>query len=94
MNNVSISIIDYLDLINYGVSLILSLKLGDDIFEMIYWVDLEDTKLLVGDSNLLKKLNVEKLSDYSGYDKLISYIGTNVVNDPKIFIDELKNKRK
>jgi hypothetical protein len=87
-----ISIIDYIGEINDGVAVILSLKVKDRIYQLVYWFNKEDNYIMSVDENFLKDYNVKSIYEYPEYKKLAYYIHTFVLdNKEEIFKEFIKD---
>lgn len=69
--NLDISIKDYLGILQDGVSVILSIKLDNEIFESMYWYN-ENTNLIILDDELEFKIGAIQEKEY--YADLILYL--------------------
>lgn len=83
-----ISIIDYIGEINNGVAIILSMKITDKIYELIYWFDQEDNYIMSIDDNFLSDYNLESIYDYKNYKTLAYYIHKFVLYNKEEIINE------
>lgn len=77
MNNVSV--IDYIGVIGDGIGVILSLKLGDSFYEMVYWFNKKDQFLLEIDEQFLEDYNLKSIYDAENFSELIYYINKKVL---------------
>ena len=77
-----ISVLDYIGEINNGVAVILSMKVKETIYQIIYWFDKNDNYRMSADENFLKDYNIKTIYEYSNIKKLSYYIH-NVVLDNK-----------
>lgn len=87
--DVSISIIDYIGEIGGGVGILLSMKVINSIYEIIYWFDIQGNIKLIPDEQLLKLLNVKDIYDYENIDDLVDKI-ENVLPDKIEILKEFK----
>lgn len=69
--NLDITIKDYLGILQDGVSVILSIKHNDTIFESMYWYN-SDTNLIVLDDDL--EIAIGPIQDKEYYDDLIFHL--------------------
>ena len=83
-NIVNVSITDVLELNNGGISLLLSLLILDEPYEILYWFNKEGDVRLVPEQNFLDKLQIESVYDYEYINDLIYFIHTNIPNMDKI----------
>ena len=56
-----ISIIDYIGEINGGVAVLLSMKVKENIYQLVYWFNKEDNYIMSVDENFLKDYNVKSI---------------------------------
>ena len=87
-----ITIIDYIGRMENGVGIILSMKVEEDIYQLIYWFDSDDNYYLSADANFLKEYQLKALTDYKNYKKLAYYIHTFVLNNKEEIFNEFIGK--
>lgn len=81
-----ISVIDYIGELNNGVAVLLSMKIVDTIYELVYWFDKDDKYLLSCDDKFLNDFNIKNVYEYKNYKKLAYYIHNFVLdNKDEIF---------
>ena len=86
-----ISVIDYIGKINDGVAILLSMKIIDKIYELVYWFNQDDEYLLSCDNTFLIDYNIKDIYEYKNYKKLAYYIHNFVLdNKEEIFNEFLK----
>jgi hypothetical protein len=83
-----ISIIDYIGEINDGVAIILSLKVKEKIYQLIYWFNKEDNYIMSIDENFLHDYNIKTIYEYKNYKKLAYYIHTFILNNKEEIFKE------
>lgn len=83
-----ISVIDYIGEINGGVAVLLSMKVKDKIYQIVYWFDREDNYLISSDENFLKDYNIKSIYEYKNYKKLAYYIHTFVLDNKEDIFKE------
>jgi len=76
-----ISIIDYIGEINGGVAVLLSIKVRDKIYQLLYWFTRDDNYIMSIDENFLRDYNIKNIYEYENYKKLAFYIHTFVLNN-------------
>jgi D-Tyr-tRNAtyr deacylase len=76
-----ISVIDYIGEINGGVAVLLSMKVGEKIYEIAYWFDKENNYRISSDDNFLQDYNIKDIYEYKDYKKLAYYIHNFVLNN-------------
>lgn len=86
----SVSIIDYIGVVNNGVSLLLSVIILDEIYEVGYWFNKKGNTLIMPDDKMLKKLNVKSIYDYEYIDKLITLIYASIDKKEEILNEFIK----
>jgi len=86
-----ISVIDYIGKINNGVAVLLSMKVVDKIYELVYWFDVENEYLLSCDDNFLTDYNIKDIYEYKNYKKLAYYIHNYVLDNKDDIINEFLN---
>ena len=93
MNEVNfISVIDYIGEINGGVAVLLSMKVGEKIYEIAYWFDKENNYRISSDDNFLQDYNIKDIYEYKDYKKLAYYIYTFVLNNKEEIFKEFLDK--
>jgi hypothetical protein len=85
---ISVSIIDYIGQLEDGVSLLLSVMIFDEFYEIAYWFNRKGDVRLVPENKLLNKLNVKSIYDYHYIEDLIIIIHSNIPNTDRL-LDEL-----
>jgi len=86
-----ISVIDYIGEINNGVAVLLSMKIGEEIYQVAYWFNKNDDYIMSADENFLQKYNLKDIYEYKNYKKLAYYIHTFVLdNKEEIFKEFLE----
>ena len=86
-----ISVIDYIGKINDGVAILLSMKIIDKIYELVYWFNQDYEYLLSCDNTFLIDYNIKDIYEYKNYKKLAYYIHNFVLdNKEEIFNEFLK----
>jgi hypothetical protein len=83
-----ISVIDYIGEINNGVAVLLSMKIKETIYELLYWFDRENNYIMSVDENFLKDYNIKSIYEYKNYKKLAYYIHTFVLDNKEEIIKE------
>lgn len=89
-----ISVIDYIGEINNGVAVLLSMKIGEIIYELGYWFDENDDYMLSCDDNFLNDFNIKSVYEYKNYKKLAYYIHNFVLNNKDEIFKEFLTKYK
>lgn len=84
---VSVSVIDYIGKMGDGITLLLSVMIFDQLYEVAYWFNREGKIKIVPEDKMLKKLNVESIYKYEHIEDLIMVIHSNIPNVDKI-LDE------
>ena len=86
-----ISIIDYIGEINGGVAVLLSIKVKEKIYQLLYWFNREDNYIMSIDENFLRDYNVKSIYEYKNYKKLAYYIHNFILeNKEEIFKEFLE----
>ena len=86
-----ISIIDYIGEINNGVGILLSMKIEENIYQLLYWFDRENNYVMSVDEKFLKTYNIKSIYEYKNYKKLAYYIHTFILdNKEEIFREFLE----
>ena len=62
-----ISVIDYIGKINDGVAILLSMKIIDKIYELVYWFNQDYEYLLSCDNTFLIDYNIKDIYEYKNY---------------------------
>jgi len=83
-----ISIIDYIGEINGGVAVLLSIKVRDKIYQLLYWFTRDDNYIMSIDENFLRDYNIKNIYEYENYKKLAFYIHTFVLNNKEEIFKE------
>jgi hypothetical protein len=83
-----ITIIDYIGEINNGVAILLSMKIQEKIYELLYWFDKNDNYIISSDDNFLRDYNLKSIYDYKNYKKLAYYIHNFVLTNKEEIIKE------
>lgn len=87
-NKVSLSIIDIMGLVGDGVGILLSLKVADKIYELIYWFDAEENFRLVADLNFMTDYKLgDDIYSYKNLPQLVKYIEDTIPNKNEILIE-------
>ena len=89
MENVSIGIIDYIGVVGDGVGILLSIKIIDTIYEIIYWFNYKGNIKIVPANELLILLNIDSIYDYPDLEGLIDKI-EEVIPDKISILKEFK----
>ena len=74
-----ISIIDFIGQVGDGVGVLLSLRIEEDIYEMIYWFNKDDKYRVVVDPNFLIKYNIQDIYQHPQLPDLIRYVDFKVL---------------
>lgn len=81
-----ITVIDYIGEVNNGVAVLLSIKIKENIYQLLYWFDKEDNYIMSVDENFLKDYKIKSIYEYKNYKKLAYYIHNFVLdNKEEIF---------
>lgn len=83
-----ISVIDYIGEINGGIAVLLSMKVKDKIYQIVYWFDKDDNYLISADENFLIDYEIKTIYEYKYYKKLAYYIHTFVLDNKKEIFKE------
>jgi len=83
-----ITIIDYIGEINNGVAILLSMKIQEKIYELLYWFDKNDNYIISSDDNFLRDYNLKNIYEYKNYKKLAYYIHNFVLTNKEEIIKE------
>lgn len=81
---IDVSVIDFMGKLEGGIGLILSIKIFDTFYEVIYWFTEEGNVRLVPEPKMLEKLNVNNIYEYDNFDDLVLIIHNNIPNIEKI----------
>ena len=82
---ISVSVIDYIGKIKDGVTILLSLNIEDQIFEMIFWFNKNKKYTLTVPDGLLHYLKIRSIYDYEYVDQLIDMIFKTIPPPKEIF---------
>ncbi len=82
--DVNIGIIDYIGIIGDGVGILISFKIIDTIYEMIYWFNASGVVRLVTDPAFMELIGVDNIYKYSGLDDLLDRIEEVIPEKPAI----------
>jgi hypothetical protein len=86
-----ISIIDYIGEINDGVAVLLSIKVREKIYQLLYWFNRDDNYIMSIDENFLRDYKIKNIYEYKNYKKLAYYIHTFILdNKEEIFKEFLE----
>jgi hypothetical protein len=83
-----ITVIDYIGEINNGVAILLSMKIQEKIYELLYWFDKNNNYIISSDDNFLTDYNLKSIYDYKNYKKLAYYIHNFVLTNKEEIIKE------
>ena len=83
-----ISIIDYIGQIEKGVAILLSMRIGEDVYQLLYWFDREDNYYMRIDNNFLKKYQINSIYEYKNHKKLAYYIHNFVLTNKEEILNE------
>lgn len=83
-----ISIIDYIGEINNGVAILLSMKVTEKIYQVVYWFNEDDNYMLSIDDNFLQDYNITSIYEYKNYKTLAYYIHNFVLDNKEEIIKE------
>jgi hypothetical protein len=83
-----ISIIDYIGEINNGVAVLLSMKVAEKIYQVVYWFDDDNNYKLSIDDNFLQDYNINSIYEYKNYKTLAYYIHNFVLDNKEEIIKE------
>jgi hypothetical protein len=83
-----ITVIDYIGEINNGVAILLSMKIQEKIYELLYWFDKNNNYIISSDDNFLRDYNLKSIYDYKNYKKLAYYIHNFVLTNKEEIIKE------
>ena len=62
-----ISIIDYIGEINDGVAVLLSIKVREKIYQLLYWFNRDDNYIMSIDENFLRDYKIKDIYEYKNY---------------------------
>jgi len=83
-----ISVVNYIGKVDNGIAIDLSLKVKDELFNMIYWFDKNDNYKMSIDEKFLSRYKINNIYEYKNYKKLAFYIHNFVIKDKEqLFID-------
>ena len=75
-------------LVGDGVGILLSLKVADKIYELIYWFDAEENFRLVADLNFMTDYKLgDDIYSYKNLPQLVKYIEDTIPNKNEILIE-------
>lgn len=77
--NASISIIDWLGKVGDGVGVLLSLKIGNKLYEMGYWINPENDYRVVMDKQFMTDYRIIDIYEFEGLESLLQYIHAEVL---------------
>ena len=72
MNDISVSLIDYIGVMGDGIAVILSLVIDDISYEMVYWFDEKSKKIVKIEEKFYH--NYPKIRDIMEYEYLIDLL--------------------
>jgi len=76
-----ISVVNYIGKVDNGIAVDLSLKVKDELFNMIYWFDKNDNYKMSIDEKFLKKYNITNIYEYKNYKRLAYYIHNFILQE-------------
>lgn len=76
-----ISVVNYIGKVDNGIAVDLSLKIKDELFNMIYWFDKNDNYKMSIDEKFLKKYNINNIYEYKNYKRLAYYIHNFILKE-------------
>ena len=76
----SVSIIDIFCIMKNGIAILLSVKLGQKIYEFIFWFNAEDQYMIIADDNFLTHYQIEDFYDYMYYRELAIEMNNAIQN--------------
>lgn len=79
------SIIDYMDPINNGITILIGITLYEFTFQAIYWTDKEGMELLECEDRFLRLWGMKNTVDLPFYDFLINDINSILPDKSEIF---------
>lgn len=83
-----ISIVNYIGKVDNGVAVDLSLKVKDELFNIIYWFDKNENYKMSIDEKFLKKYNINNIYEYKNYKKLAYYIHNFIITDKEQLFED------
>ena len=87
-NMVSLSIIDIMGLVGDGIGILLSLRVADKVYELIYWFDADDNFRLVADLNFMQDYKLgDDIYRYKNLPQLVKYIEDTIPNKNEILME-------
>jgi len=86
MENISISVVDYMGRLEFGVAVILSIKIGDETTEALYWYDNENRVLTLNEESMVI-FGCSEIEDYEHYNYMMETILNMVVPFGEIYGD-------
>jgi len=81
------SIIDFLEEVNGGVSILIAITIYEFTFQAIYWIHPDNLDLVECEKDFLKLFGVEETDKLPFYKELCSDIGTLIGNRENIFTE-------
>jgi len=84
----SISIIDWLGKIADGVGVLLSIKIGNKLYEMAYWINPDNDYRVVMDKQFMNDYRILDIYEFDGLVDLLLYIHKEILPPvDKLFIE-------
>ena len=83
-----ISIKNYIGKVDNGIAIDLSLKINDDLYNMIYWFDKNDNYKMSIEKKFLTKYNLNNIYEYKNYKKLAYYIHTFIIKEKEQLFED------
>lgn len=77
----NISVIDYIGVVNDGISVLLSWNIDDKFYELIFWFNKKNEYSIYVTDDLLKRLGVDDIYKWDQLKNFIIYV--NAVLPPK-----------
>jgi hypothetical protein len=74
-----ISIVDFIGKVDDGVGVLLSLRIEEEVYELIYWFNKEGKYRIVVDPNFLIKYNISDIYQHPKIVDLIRFIDFKVL---------------
>ena len=71
---ISISIVDYIGKIKDGVAILLSIRLEDSVYQLVFWFNKDCKYALSVEDKLLEVLNIKSIYEYELIDNLLEKI--------------------
>lgn len=90
-NSISVSIVDVIGSYSDGVSLLLSVMINNDVYEIAYWFNKNGDIRLSPEQKLLDILNVDSIYEYELLNELVYFIHDGIPNMDKIKKQYLDN---